>query len=577
MIKTVLLAILSLLINQNLQCQVRSARQEMLLYNYAHAIILLDKAFQKGNAENRPEASQMLAECYRRQSNPEKAKEWYGKAISLGNKDPLNWFYLACCQRSCGDYMLAKMTFLKFDSISPADIRGKLNAAFCDSALTWQKHKPAVEIWNALELNSRQSDIGTVFCGDQVLFASDRLDDKREQTYGWTGNSYFRIYKSAIIQADSGSIKFGYPEQGPPAFNQSYHDGPLCFNKAMDEVFINRTVELNDRGRRDTGLIRTHLLKIYHAEKKNGKWSKPEHFFLNSDSYSVGHPALSPDGNTLYFVSDKAGGCGGTDIWSCSRTANGWTEPVSLGKTINTAGNEMFPFLADNGDLYFASDGHPGFGGLDIFVAKKSKDSWDIPVNLGQPINSSRDDFAYTLWPGGQVGTFSSNRPGGSGSDDIYCFRELPLAKETPLPVKAIAALKTVPESLAVGKTYTIKNIYYDFDKWNIRKDAEHSLDSLVKILREYSLTVEIRAHTDCRGSAEYNLLLSQKRAESVVLYLIKHGIDPSRLTATGYGKSYLINHCNCGMDVICTETEHQANRRTEFRITGYINIPAQP
>lgn len=142
MMRPVLFALFAFLISLNSQGQIRLARQEMLLYNYAHAITLLENAFQKGKEDTRLESSLLLAECYRRQINPEKAREWYGKALAMGSKDPLNWFYLACCQRSCGDYIQAKISFLKFDSLSPGDTRGKLNAAFCDSALAWQKHTP---------------------------------------------------------------------------------------------------------------------------------------------------------------------------------------------------------------------------------------------------------------------------------------------------------------------------------------------------------------------------------------------------------------------------------------------------
>jgi len=570
--KTVLLAILSLLIIPEILGQIKPARQEMMLYNYSHALILLEKAFRKGDPAIRVEAAQLIAECYRKQNNMLKAKDWYEEVIDLGSKDPMNWFYLACCQRSCGNYIPAKIAFLKYDSLVPQGNKGKYNAAFCDSALAWQKRKPGFEIWNPKVINSPQSDFAAVFAGGQIFFTSDRLSGKDDKVYGWTGNSFLRVYTAEILKSESFPLELSIPLEGPEAFNQSFHDGPLCFNKSLDEVFINRTIEFRDKGRHDTGLVRTHLLKIYHAVKKEGKWSKPEPFVLNNENSSVGHPSLSPDGNILYFVSDMEGGCGGTDIWSCTRIANGWSEPVNLGKTINTPGNEMFPFIDGNGDLYFASDGHPGFGGLDIFIAKKSGSGWEVPVNLGQPVNSYSDDFAFVCMPGGMQGTFSSNRPGGVGNDDIYCFRIIPPAMETPLPppLPVTSELpKPIPPNLAVGKTYRIENIYYDFDKWNIRKDAEHSLDSLISILKEYPVNVEIGSHTDCRGTVEYNETLSQKRAESVVNYLIKQGIDPSRLTAKGYGKSMLINRCNCDANVICTEAEHQANRRTEFRITG--------
>jgi len=158
-----------------------------------------------------------------------------------------------------------------------------------------------------------------------------------------------------------------------------------------------------------------------------------EPFFLNSEKYSVGHPALSPDGNTLYYISDSEGGYGGTDIWACSRSDGKWGEPINLGRSINTTGNEMFPFLADNGDLYFASDGHPGFGGLDIFVTHQINDStWLQPRNMNQPVNSSYDDFSLCISKNNMYGIFSSNRPGGLGNDDLYLFRRLPHVKILP-------------------------------------------------------------------------------------------------------------------------------------------------
>jgi len=440
--------------------------------------------------------------------------------------------------------------------------------------MAWQKLSPRYEILNAKELNSPQSDFAAVPADGMVFFASDRLA-KNVSTFGWTGNDFLRVYQAVILQNDSTNVKFSLPETGPAAFNGKYHDGPLCFNKSMDEVFINRTIELNDKGRRDSGLIRTHLLKIFHAVKKNGEWSKPEPFFLNSDSCSVGHPALSPDGNTLYFVSDMHGGYGGTDIWLCSKDdEGGWSRPVNLGKEINTPGNEMFPFVSGNGDLYFASDGLPGFGGLDVFLAKKDSGKWEVPVNLGQPVNSPADDFAFAPWGDGRRGTFSSNRPGGEGSDDIYLYRVLPATRKLQPPRQLPRPADTnqpkpLPPGLTIGKTYRIENIYYDFDKWNIRRDAGHSLDSLVKIMKEYPVIVEIGSHTDCRGSDGYNEVLSRKRAESVVRYLAGQGIDPSRLTAKGYGKSQLINRCNCSQGVQCSEAEYQENRRTEFKITG--------
>jgi len=566
-----LLYILPLLISLSLTAQVRTARQEMLLYNYSKALSLLDKAYKNGNAETKQEASHLMAECYRRQNRPEQARDFYLKSIELGSRDPMDWFYLGLCRKSCGEYTAAQSAFLKYDSLVPSDPSGRLNAAFCDSAMAWQHRKPSSRVRNAGALNSPQSDFAPVFAGHHLYFVSDRNSGGSGEIYGWTGNSYLRIYEASVKEGDSAAFSFGTPVSGPEVFNRSFHDGPVCFSNGMDEAFINRTVGNRDAGRRDAGLIRTHLLKIWHSVNTGNKWSDPEPFYLNSDKYSVGHPALSPDGNTLYFVSDMDGGYGGTDIWSCTRINGQWDGPVNLGARINTKGNEMFPFLAEDGVLYFASDGLPGFGGLDIFAAKKQGGSWSLPHNLLQPLNSSFDDFALVTLPGGKAGLFSSNRPGGAGSDDIWCFSIVPEEVPPPPPPPPIAAEtpKALPSFLSVGKAYKIENIYYDFDKWNIRKDAEHSLDSLIRIMNEYPVYVEIGSHTDCRGSEEYNEVLSQKRAESVVNYLVKQGIAPERLTARGYGKSVLINRCNCNAGVNCSEAEHQANRRTEFRITS--------
>jgi outer membrane protein OmpA-like peptidoglycan-associated protein len=331
------------------------------------------------------------------------------------------------------------------------------------------------------------------------------------------------------------------------------------------------------------------------------------------------------------------GGEGKTDIWMCVRDADGWSQPVNLGPTVNTKENEMFPSVCDDGTLYFSSEGLAGYGALDIFKTTNRGGNWTTPVNLHAPINSSYDDFAIAFAPGDKNGFFSSNRPGGVGNDDIYSFQDKPplptyisgLVKdksnmqpisgatvflynpktgkvkvlktgadgmykaivENPADyvVKAMMpnfiadcspfkpdAMKpgstlTAPrdlqlDKLVVNKTFRIDNIYYDFDKSNIREDAKPELDKLVNIMKENPIDVELGSHTDSRGSFEYNDKLSQKRAESVVDYIISAGIDKSRITAKGYGEHQLINKCADGVE--CTPEEHQANRRTEFKVT---------
>jgi len=363
------------------------------------------------------------------------------------------------------------------------------------------------------------------------------------------------------------------------------------------------------------------------------------------------------------------GGMGGTDIYSCVWKNGEWSQPVNLGNKVNSFGNEMFPAIVGH-ELYFASDGFAGFGGLDIFKSTFSGGKWSEAENLGQPINSSFDDFAMILDSEGKKGFFSSNRPGGLGSDDIYackriesrkknidsnqdktgknifpCPPEDSLAvmisgivkdKQTQKPVQGAtvfllntqtgkakvlktdekgafsyvgskgilyvaksmennylsdclnfkietadtARVASLPRDLQIDRLevnkiislnhmdYSIETIYYDFNKWFIRPDAAKELDKLVQVLKENPVMVELGSHTDSRGSREYNLDLSQKRAESAVRYIVMQGIDASRIAAKGYGESQPINHCTDG--VLCSAREHQANRRTEFKVTGF-------
>lgn len=629
--------------------QLKEAKKQMDLYNYSEAISILQKVIHKNNHKTINEATQLVAECYRKQNDMVDARTWYGKTLMNNKTDPKNFYYYGQALRGTGEYQKAKTVFLQYDSLTSEKNQakeGKRYAAFCDSAMKWKSNPPAYEVKNAQSLNSVQSDFGPAFYNHGIIFTSDRIISKTKgRKYGWTGNSFLHLFCADPSNPDDYYNNFKVPTFAPGLFNEGYHDGPATFNKDFTEIFLNRTYEHKDNGKEDNKKIKTHLLKIFYAKQENGKWGKLTPFFLNSDEYSVGHPALSPDGKTLYFVSDMEGGSGGTDIYFCTRDGGKWSQPTNLGPVINTSGNEMFPFVADNGDLYFASDGHPGFGGLDIFVSRMVNRTWTTPKNLGLPINSSYDDFGYAEYKNTGEGLFCSNRPGGKGSDDIYCFKrvpvEIPAVLVTPPPAFVSGCVKdkitrdpipgatvflldnesgkvliiransngcfktpvkrnvrylvkamqngfiadclpftfdtaqtksdlSIPrdlllDKLTVNRKFKLENIYYDFDKWNIRKDAEPSLNQLVTILKENPITVELGSHTDCRGTNEYNNRLSQRRAESAVQYIVSAGIDPSRITAHGYGKTQLINKCRDG--VPCTEAEHQENRRTEFKV----------
>ncbi|MFE3871704.1 OmpA family protein, partial [Flavobacterium sp. ZS1P70] len=388
-------------------------------------------------------------------------------------------------------------------------------------------------------------------------------------------------------------------------------------------------------------------IKIYKASLVNDKWSNVTELPFDSNNYSTAHPALSPDGKTLYFASDMPGTLGQSDLFKVTINEDGsFGTPLNLGNKINTEGRETFPFVNYENEIYFASDGHPGLGGLDIFMSKINEDGTFSPIqNVGADVNSPKDDFAYLIDTKSRRGFFSSNRDGGQGYDDIYKFLEtkrliceqllygeitdlvtkelLPDAKislydsqfnllnttisdekgnytfkvecrktyniraekpeyttkeekitiaetngKTYFPITLEKAKCKVTIGDDLGKCFGIKMIYFDFDKSNIRQEAALDLEKILDVLNQNpTMKLDIRSHTDSRGTFKYNEALSQRRVTSTIGWLIKNGVDLNRLTGRGYGENQLVNNCSDG--VKCTEEEHQLNRRSEFIITA--------
>ncbi len=542
--------------------QIGKAERQMKLYNYSGALEILHKALLQKSTDKRV-ANLMIAECYRKQLNASMARNWYARVVVDSTAEAVNFLYYAQALRSCGDYAAARRTFLVYDSLLPLDRRGKQYASWCDSVEVWRRVTPSFIIKNEAVLNSKESDFGPVLYRNGLVFTSDRAtSDFAGKAYGWTGNSYLRLFYANRDPAPDGVQCFTRPASVSWLPEGSRHYGPATFNGTFDEMFVNGTALYRDKGKQDPENIRTHLLKIFTARLSNGRWSKPEPFFMNNDTFSVGHPFLSADGATLLFVSDREGGFGGTDIYKCCRKNGVWEAPVNLGPDINTPGNEMFPYLGVKDELWFASDGWPGYGGLDIFVAHLGSNPGTLPENLREPINSCSDDFSLIFFADTVTGIFSSNRIGGLGGDDLYRFSRLPDdTAVTTLPPQAVV----LPDSLQANRTFVLTSIYYDLDRWDIRHDATASLDHLVTVMKENAIRIELSSHTDCRAGDGYNTELSQKRAESARRYLISHGIDPSRVIAKGYGETKPVNRCVNG--VPCSEAEHQQNRRTEFTV----------
>ena len=661
--KTIRIILISFCIAAFLQpahAQLRTANKMFSLYRYSDAIPLyLKVAAKESDPALLSEASARLADCYRLTNDVDKAAEWYTKVVQSVSSDPLNYLYLGQALQGKGEYEKARAAFMEYSRLVPADPRGKAFANACSLPGQWDSIPEAFEIKNMVSINSKWSDFSPLNYKDGIIFTSDRKEDLLESpVYGWTNHDYHDMY---VAKKENPDDPFGAalkPNPFSKNINRSYHDASATFSQDYSVIYFTRSY--NDKAA-EKDHIKTHLLKIFSANTKGNNWTNEKPFFLNSENYSVAHPSLSSDGKTIYFSSDMPGGYGAFDIWYCTLENDKWSAPVNAGKQINTFGNEAFPFVINDSTLYFASNGLPGYGGLDVFVATKKEGVWQTPDNLKKPVNTSYDDFSFVVDAGNKHGYFSSNRPGGLGSDDIYAFNRLPVVpvakpvvpvakpvvvapapepyfisgyvkeKSTMMPVqdagvfllntrtglvkvlgtdsegyyksvvekgdnyivkatklnyfadclalkassadaaKSVAAPRDLLlDKLEVNRVIKLENIYYDLDKSFIRPDAAIELDKVVKIMKETTISIELGSHTDSRGSDTYNEALSQRRADAAVNYIIQHGISKDRITAKGYGERKLVNKCANGVN--CTSEEHQANRRTEIRITSVSN-----
>ncbi len=445
---------------------------------------------------------------------------------------------------------------------------------------------------NAKLFNSRRADFAPMFHGEEndVLY----FTTTNEKVMGTRRSEITGMKKSDIWMSkkDEQGI-WQRPEAVEGELNSELDEGIVSFSPDGSTMYLTKA---RREPNANTGV------EIYTSQRSDAQWSAPVKFEITSDTLSsYGHPAVSPDGTYLYFTSDMPGGSGGKDLWRVNiKERAGSLE--NLGEFINTPGDEMFPYMRTDSILYFASDGHPGMGGLDIFKATLTPSGgWSV-VNMGSPMNSPSDDFGITFGEG-ERGYFSSNRNDGRGYDHIYSF-ELPdlqivisgwvLDKdEEPIPnaiirivgndgsnQKAVArddgsfsfplqrgvkyvmlagakgflnakqefTSDTAEEDAEYGvdfilasinKPVVIENIFYDFDKATLRPESKTALDEMAQMLRDNpNVTIEMASHTDRKGSDEYNLDLSHRRAQSVIDYLIAAGISPDRLQPQGYGES---------------------------------------
>ncbi|MCZ4245715.1 OmpA family protein [Pedobacter punctiformis] len=630
------------------QYVIKEADIQYELFNYVKAIDLYEQAWAKKESLH---TAERLASSYQLTQNYKEAESWYAIASKMPGSSAENTLNYAKALQNNGKYSEAKTQYQNYVALNNAVSLEQQNVWYlsCDSAIKWMRNPKKYTIQNEKGLNSSQSDWAAVNYQGGVVFTSDRAHQSDAgnangsrpflkfdgskvpdpKIYGWTGNGYLRLYFKGKDQ-DSISLF-------PINADTRYHIGSASFSQDGKEVYFTLT-RIPEKSELTNGKLRTINVELYSSKQDAaGKWSDPVAFAYNNvKEYSVGDPFLSPKGDALYFSSNMAGGLGGTDLYVCFRKDGGdWDKPVNL-KDVNTPGNERSPAFDQDNNMYFSSDGRIGMGGLDIYKAKLSGSTIGAIENLGYPANSAQDDFAFNMNNAVESGKayLSSNRTGGSGSDDIYSFiqqkimalrlegvvynkktnepianaqvtlnkidgstlkvetdndgkfkfnleensdydlrgdKTAYLSDKTNLTTRNLNTSTVIKKDLFLdpivpNQAIRLENIYYDFDKSNIRPDAAIELDKLVKILQDNpTIWIELGSHTDSRGNDQYNQWLSQSRANSAVQYIIDHGISKNRITAKGYGESQLLNRCANG--VKCTEAEHQLNRRTEFKI----------
>ncbi|HPA86491.1 MAG TPA: OmpA family protein [Bacteroidales bacterium] len=621
---------------------------------YYEAIDLFKDAYSKAkrsDRETRAELGYMIAEAYRLTNDPRNAETWYRLAVRSSVSRPEAQFWLASSLKKNGRYPQAVEEFRKYKQIAPSDPKADQELRACELALEWQKNPEAYRVEELKDLNSGDSDFSPAYGRDDfgvIFFTSSRDDAAGNKTHGATGQGFTDIFESRLDKKSKWSTPVPVAE-----LNSDSEEGTPSFSSDFNEVYFTRC----EAGKREMkGCV------IMVSKRSGDSWSNPESLEILPDTMVTAHPSLSADGLTLYFVSDMPGGYGLKDIYKVTRIdeSDSWSEPENLGPDINTGGNELFPFSRDDGSLYFASDGHIGMGGLDIFRAVLQPDgSWNIR-NMQSPVNSFADDFGITFEKGNEKGIFTSTRKG-RGNDDLYTFELPPLRfavtglvkdEKTGAPIQGSVVQLIASDGsnlqaetgtggdfrfnlkqdvdyiflaskqgylngkekettkgqeksrdymvtillTATDKPIELPNIFYDFGKWDLRPESMVSLDKLVETLNDNpNVTIELMSHTDSRDTEEYNLDLSQKRAQSVVEYLIAKGIEAERLSPKGYGEStpkvvdaitesqnpFLKQGTTLSEQFINTlateeqkEVAHQINRRTEFRVlrTDYIS-----
>ena len=414
------LIILNVFYGYSQQSKLNSADKKYDGYAYIDAIKTYERVADKGYKSE--DLFKKLGNSYYFNSEFESAAKWYGELFAINTSPEAEYYYrYAQSLRSTGQTDKANKIMNEFNAKYKNDSRGKLYKEDVNYLDEIKANSGRYKIEDA-GINSKYSDYGSFVYNNKIYFASARdTGNFSQRRHKWTGEYYTNIYSANIDPQNSAAVK---PNKFKTALNTKFHESTPVFTKDGNTVYFTRNNYIDGKKGKDDNKIT--LIKLYKATLENGKWTKITALPFTSYNYSTAHPALSPDEKTLYFASDMPGSIGQSDIYKVSINSDGnFGTPQNLGKPINTEGKETFPYVTSENEIYFASDGHPGLGGLDVFVGQIDENGTVSDIqNLGNDINSPKDDFAYIIDPVSRQGYFSSNKDGGMGSDDIYKFLE---------------------------------------------------------------------------------------------------------------------------------------------------------
>ncbi|MGQ1911056.1 PorE family type IX secretion system protein [Marinifilum sp. RC60d5] len=666
-----ILCSIGILISCSSKSYVNRGDKMVLSGRYYHAQAMYKKGYKKQKDKyQKGGIAFKSASCFDKINEPRKAASWYRKAIM--NRDTFADAVrnLAYAEVKNGKLEEAEENFWEYLDLKPemkeTDDAGKILKRIS----YWQEFPGRYKVQLLKDYNSSSSDFAPVYMGKDtnvVFFTSNRKYKDRPKKDGVTGEYYTNIYQShysnEVVRKSrkkkgrkaktrkiiTDTYQWSKPEGIGDTINTEMNEGASCFTSDGDIMYFTSSKKIN-KDYQGT--------KIYAVQRNNGEWGRTALQTLVPDSISAGHPSISGDGTIMYFISDMPGGYGGNDIWMSKKSGSGWSQAQNLGKPINTPSDELFPYIRNNGMLYFASDREGGMGGLDIYQAQRNENGVWLVDNMKYPINSTADDFAIHFQEKLEKGMFTSSRR--KGDDNIYRFDYVPLQftfsgqvidSETKKPVekakinlvssdgeqsivrtdkegKFFFELKPDLEYIAmvsnkgylngkelvntlnidlsrnfksiiglkpIEKPIELPNIFYDFGSWSLREESKEALDGLVETLNDNpKITIELGSHSDFVGSKSTNKEISQKRAQSVVDYLIDKGIYWDRLVAQGYGESQprkitaaiAKEHNFLKIDDILTESRieklnskqkeiaNQLNRRTEFKVLSTDYMP---